>query len=61
MPNKRIAQALDISPETVKWHLRNIYAKLGVYTRDAAVARGRHLGHHRPESLTGPVRLRRTG
>jgi LuxR family maltose regulon positive regulatory protein len=44
MPNKRIAQALDISPDTVKWHLKNVYSKLGVYTRDAAVARGRELG-----------------
>jgi LuxR family maltose regulon positive regulatory protein len=45
MPNKRIAQVLNISPWTVKWHLKNLYAKLGVYTRDAAVARGRELGH----------------
>lgn len=38
MSNKRIAQALGISPETVKWHLRNVYAKLGVMGRDDAVA-----------------------
>ena len=44
MSNKRIAQVLGVSPETVKWHLRNVYAKLGVVGRDDAVARGRDLG-----------------
>ncbi len=44
MSNKRIAQALGISPETVKWHLRNVYAKLGVMGRDDAVASARSLG-----------------
>ncbi|WP_372659244.1 LuxR C-terminal-related transcriptional regulator [Hydrogenophaga sp.] len=44
MSNKRIAQALGVSPETVKWHLKNVYAKLGVYGRDDAVARARDLG-----------------
>jgi LuxR family maltose regulon positive regulatory protein len=44
MSNKRVAQALDISPETVKWHLKNIYGKLGVFGRDDAVARARLMG-----------------
>lgn len=44
MSNKRIAQALGISPETVKWHLRNVYAKLGVMGRDDAVASARDMG-----------------
>lgn len=39
MPNKRIALVLGVSPETVKYHLKNIYGKLGVLTRDQAVAR----------------------
>ncbi len=44
MSNKRIAMALGISPETVKWHLRSVYAKLGVAGRDDAVARARGMG-----------------
>ncbi|MNN89044.1 putative HTH-type transcriptional regulator [compost metagenome] len=44
MPNKKIARALNVSPETVKWHLKNIYGKLGVSGRDEAIARMRDLG-----------------
>ncbi|MEJ8856599.1 LuxR C-terminal-related transcriptional regulator [Variovorax robiniae] len=43
MPNKKIARTLGVSPETVKWHLKNIYLKLGVAGRDEAVARVRDL------------------
>lgn len=48
MSNKRIAQVLGVSPETVKWHLRNVYGKLGVVGRDDAVARARDLGLVQP-------------
>ena len=43
LSNKKIARALGVSPETVKWHLKNIYDKLGVSGRDEAVARVRDL------------------
>jgi two-component system NarL family response regulator len=33
--NQRIAEALCISRETVRWHLRTLYAKLGVRDREA--------------------------
>ncbi|WP_340524879.1 LuxR C-terminal-related transcriptional regulator, partial [Cupriavidus necator] len=43
MSNKRIARVLNVSAETVKWHLKNIYAKLGVAGRGGAAARLRDL------------------
>ncbi len=36
---KATARALGVSPETVKHHLKGIFAKLGVHTREAAFAR----------------------
>jgi DNA-binding NarL/FixJ family response regulator len=37
--NKSIARMLNISPETVKSHVKRIFLKLGVCTRAAAVSR----------------------
>lgn len=34
--NKQIARALSVAPETVKWHLKTIYRKLGVSDRQSA-------------------------
>lgn len=36
--NPQIAELLWVAPSTVRKHLENIYAKLGVNTRTAAVA-----------------------
>ena len=44
MPNKRIALALDITLETVKWNVKNILAKLGVSNRYDAITRAREAG-----------------
>jgi LuxR family maltose regulon positive regulatory protein len=41
--NQEIAQTLVISVNTVKTHLKNIYGKLGVRNRQAAVAKAREL------------------
>jgi DNA-binding CsgD family transcriptional regulator len=37
--NPEIARILWIAPTTVRKHLENVYAKLGVHTRTAAVTR----------------------
>lgn len=42
--NMEIAQILELSPLTVKNHIQNIRAKLGVHTRGQAVARAISLG-----------------
>jgi len=44
LSNKRIAQRLDITPETVKSHAKNIFFKLATQTRAQAVARAEALG-----------------
>ncbi|MGN6326941.1 LuxR C-terminal-related transcriptional regulator [Pseudolysinimonas sp.] len=41
-----IAAAMYISPNTVKTHLRRVYHKLGVSTREEAIRRARTLGLH---------------
>ena len=42
--NKRIARTLEISPETVKSHVKRIFTKLAVSTRTGAVSRAGSLG-----------------
>ncbi len=43
LSNKEIASAIFISEGTLKWHLNNIYGKLGVKNRSGAVVRARAL------------------
>jgi DNA-binding CsgD family transcriptional regulator len=42
--NKEIARVLGIAPETVKSHVKNMFAKLGVERRAQAVHRAQSLG-----------------
>ena len=50
MSNKEIARGTDSGQETVKWHLKNVYAKLDAANRRHAVARARALGLLAPAS-----------
>jgi DNA-binding CsgD family transcriptional regulator len=43
LSNQEIAQALVVGAGTIKWHINNIYGKLGVHSRTQAVARARDL------------------
>jgi len=44
MSNKHIAQALGITPETVKWYAKSIFVKLDTRTRAQAVSRAESIG-----------------
>jgi LuxR family maltose regulon positive regulatory protein len=44
LSNKGIAANLHVTESTVKWHLGNIYSKMGVKKRTQAIANGRQLG-----------------
>jgi len=41
--NKQIAELLKVGPATIKTHLENMYQKLGVPNRAAAVSALKHL------------------
>ena len=47
MTNKRIALTLNITLETVKWNVKNIFSKLGVSSRYEAIAWARRHGQSR--------------
>jgi LuxR family maltose regulon positive regulatory protein len=44
LQNKQIATELDLSSDTVKWHVKKLLAKLNAGNRDHAVDRARMLG-----------------
>lgn len=44
LSNREIAEELVVAVSTVKWHINNVYGKLGVRSRTQAVARANQLG-----------------
>lgn len=44
LSNKEIALALQVGEETIKWHVKNLFAKLDAGTRKQVVSRARILG-----------------
>ena len=44
LSNKEIARAMQIGEETIKWHLKNLFNKLGAGTRKQVVRRAQLLG-----------------
>ena len=42
--NREIADALKLAPNSIKWYTRQIYAKLGVSSRQEAIQRASELG-----------------
>lgn len=44
LSNRDIAQTVHLSEATIKWHLHNLFAKLGVRSRTQAVIKGKGLG-----------------
>lgn len=43
LTNKEIAHELNITPETVKFHVKNIYRKLGIHKRSQVLGRAKEL------------------
>jgi LuxR family maltose regulon positive regulatory protein len=44
LSNKQIANALGVGDQTIKWHLKNLFGKLSVGTRQHLLGRARMLG-----------------
>lgn len=42
--NRQLAQSLAMAPDTVKWHLKNIFGKLGVSNRTEAALKLKEIG-----------------
>jgi len=44
LSNKEIGLAMQVGEETIKWHMKNLFAKLDAGTRKQVVQRSRILG-----------------
>ena len=50
LSNKEIGLAMQVGEETIKWHMKNLFAKLDASTRKQVVQRSRMLGLHEAEA-----------
>ena len=50
LSNKEIGLAMQVGEETIKWHVKNLLAKLSAATRKQVVSRARILGFLAPEN-----------
>jgi len=57
LPAPQIASELHVSHNTIRTHMRHLYAKLGAHRRSEAVERARALGLLAPSPLRGQARL----
>lgn len=53
--NKEIAERLFLSFETVRWHIRSLYSKIGVHDRVSAALYGMEQPGEQPEVLLPPA------
>jgi DNA-binding CsgD family transcriptional regulator len=53
LTSPEIARELSVSPNTVRTHIKNLYAKLGTHGRAETVARARDLGFLAPTPARG--------
>ncbi|MGB3146740.1 MAG: LuxR C-terminal-related transcriptional regulator [Paracoccaceae bacterium] len=53
LANREISESLAIAPDTVKWHLKNIFGKLGADNRTQAVLRLQEIGGPSPTRTGG--------
>ena len=59
LSNKEIGLAMQVGEETIKWHMKNLFAKLDAGTRKQVVQRARILGlleGRSPEGGLSPLR-----
>ena len=55
LSNKEIGLAMQVGEETIKWHMKNLFAKLDAGTRKQVVQRARH-----PRACSNAERLKAT-
>lgn len=54
LSNKEVARAMQVSETTIKWHVKNLFAKLDAGTRQQVVLRARILGLIGPDRYSPP-------